>query len=128
MTETRRVVEETWDLLAHERVQGGDLSREHAGFTTAHGQILLARDSDGTRHVFVPVASTEHSYLSLGRVGKETNDQSCTRYWPLRSFRIRQASGCRQLDRFTFGTSFCGHILPGSRCKQHEHADAAREP
>ena len=59
MKGTRGLVADTWDLLDRPIKGTQHQARALADYETSHGPILLAWDSDGTRHVlagaFTPV-------------------------------------------------------------------------
>ncbi|MGH1342097.1 MAG: PD-(D/E)XK motif protein [Nannocystales bacterium] len=59
MRAVRPLVEQSWELLGEVDAKDGRLSRALSEFKTPHGDVLLASDSDGTRHVLIPVSPDE---------------------------------------------------------------------
>lgn len=59
MKGTRGLVADTWDMLDRPTKGTQHQARALADYETPHGAVLLAWDSDGTRHVLVPIASDE---------------------------------------------------------------------
>lgn len=55
MTGTRERIDESWAVIEGLGSRDGYSSRVLPEFETTHGPVLLAADSDGTRHVLVPI-------------------------------------------------------------------------
>lgn len=59
MKGTRGLVADTWDMLDRPTKGSQHQARALADYETPHGPVLLAWDSDGTRHVLVPINMDE---------------------------------------------------------------------
>ncbi|PRP93148.1 hypothetical protein ENSA5_44870 [Enhygromyxa salina] len=55
----RRTIEDSWDFLATLDLSAGNQARDIPELQTPHGSVLLSQDSEGTRHVLVPIAADE---------------------------------------------------------------------
>lgn len=55
----RRTIEDSWGFLATLDLSASTQVRDIPELQTPHGSVLLSQDSEGTRHVLVPIAAAE---------------------------------------------------------------------
>lgn len=120
MKGTRGLVADTWDMLDRPSKGSQHQARALAEYETPHGSVLLTWDSDGTRHVLVPIGADEmvhpdHSSQGVQLVRTELVDAGIQRTFvdircPRPSlFRVFDQIAATMLDEIARAT------LPASR-------------